>query len=545
MADILVIDDQDRTLDLCRRVMPEHAWHGPAHNWAEAHEALRALRRKVELVLLDIHFDIPEEQLLGLPAERTPRDVERAKRRQGVEILDALRRNAPDLPVVLMTSRGEVPLEREADRHEAEEYTYFLDDEDIDARSLRAQVQGILAARRGTEWEGPIYWGRSLAMRRIRQRLITLARGRLPVILAGPTGTGKSLIARHFIHSRSNRKGKFVAVDLSTLPKDLVGAHLFGSVKGAYTGSIADRRGAFEEADQGTLFLDEIGNLSEDVQKMLLTVLQEGAVVRIGDSRERTVDVKLVAATNEDLGELVRQGRFRADLYMRLNPACTVELPALRERSMDIERLLEFTVERVVQDRYVQELCNELRERSNLGPAPEGGGVRVVAEEDLPDPAAGIVVLLFPERTLELLRRHRWPGNLREFTMCVENAVTLTLAESIGAGRSPGQGGRGDVVQVRPKLVRDLLLAGRVAGDDDEEGGEGWKVEVRVRPHDTLNKVAQDIERQYFTRLYLQEKGDFASMARVLLGDPEGARKIQLRFNQLGLKVRELREQVG
>lgn len=548
MADILVIDDQDRTLDLCRRVMPEHSWHGPAHNWAEAHEQLKTLRRKVELVLLDIHFDVPADQLLGLPPEPTPKDVDRAKRRQGVEILAALRRNLPDLPVVLMTARGEVPLEREADRHDAEEYTYFLDDEDIDARSLRAQVQGILAARRGTEWEGPIYWGRSLAMRRIRQRLITLARGRLPVILSGPTGTGKSLIARHFIHARSGRKGKFVAVDLSTLPKDLVGAHLFGSVKGAYTGSVADRRGAFEEADQGTLFLDEIGNLSEDTQKMLLTVLQEGAVVRIGDSRERAVDVKLVVATNEDMGELVRQGRFRADLYMRLNPACTVELPALRERSMDLERLLEFTVERVVQDRYVQELLSDYRARASLGEAPEGGGlgvgVRVVADEDLPEPAPGVVVLLFPDRTLELLRRHRWPGNLREFTMAVENAVTLTLAEAVGAGRSGGGGGRGDVVQVRPKLVRDLLLAGRLA-DDDEESAEGWKVEVRIRPHETLNRVAQDVERQFFTRLYLQEKGDFAAMATVLLGDTDGARKIQLRFNQLGLKVRELKEQVG
>lgn len=166
-----------------------------------------------------------------------------------------------------------------------------------------------------------------------------------------------------------------------------------------------------------------------------------------------------------------------------------------------------------------------------------------MADEEMPDPSRGVVVLLFPDRTLELLRRHRWPGNLREFTMAVENAVTLTLAESIEAGRSEGSS-RADVVQVRPKLVRDLLLAGRVA-DDEEETDEGWKVEVRVRAHDTLNKIAQDVERQYFTRLYLQEKGDFTTMARLLLGDVDGARKIQLRFNQLGLKVRELKDQVG
>ena len=118
-------------------------------------------------------------------------------------------------------------------------------------------------------------------MRQVRQRLSTLARGRLPVTLTGPTGTGKSLIARHFIHPKSGRRGKFVSVDLATLPKDLVAAHLFGSLRGAYTGSVADRAGAFEQANGGTLFLDEIGNLSIEVQKMLLTVLQEGVVTRL------------------------------------------------------------------------------------------------------------------------------------------------------------------------------------------------------------------------------------------------------------------------
>ena len=367
MADILVIDDQDRTIELCRRAMPELTWHGPARSWAEAQEELRRLRRQVELVLLDVHFDIPAEALLGLPEAPTERDVRRAQRVQGKHILEALRRGAPDLPVVLMTARGGVGLESMADRHQAEEYTYFLQDEDIDARTLRAQVTGILRARLGREQDGPVYWGRSLDMRRIRQRLSVLARGRLPVILAGPTGTGKSLIARHFIHPRSGRKGNFVAVDLATLPRDLVAAHLFGSTRGAYTGSVADRKGAFEEADQGTLFLDEIGNLSPEHQKMLLTVLQEGAVTRLGDVRERRVDIKLVVATNEDLGEMVRKGQFRADLYMRLNPAATVALPPLRQRQMDMERLLKSVVERVVSLPSFREILAEYVGQAELG----------------------------------------------------------------------------------------------------------------------------------------------------------------------------------
>jgi DNA-binding NtrC family response regulator len=538
MADILVIDDRDRTAELCRRIMPEYTWHGPARSWEEARQLLKKLRRRVELVLLDVHFDIPEDQLLGLPDAPTSRDISRARRSQGAHILGALRMSWPDLPVVLMTARGGVGLEQVADRHQAEEYTYFLQDEDIDARSLNAQVAGILQARRGREQDGPVYWGRSMTMRRIRQRLTVLARGRLPVIMAGPTGTGKSLIARHFIHPRSGRKGSFVSVDLATIPQDLVAAHLFGSVRGAYTGSVADRRGAFEEADGGTLFLDEIGNLRLEHQKMLLTVLQEGAVTRLGDVRERRVNVKLVVATNEDLGEMVRRGTFRADLYMRLNPAATVSLPPLRDRQVDIERLLTSMVQVGIGTPHLSELLAEYCDQNSIGDLPAGGrAVRVIAEGELPAAAPGVVLMYFPERTMRQIRKHSWPGNLREFAMTVENALMLCLAEAVDAASGEG---RADVIQVRPKLLRDLLLA--TASDD--EADSGLKMELHIRAADGLNKVAQDIERQYFTRLYLQENGDFSAMASILLGDAEAARKVQLRFNQLGLKVRELKSQL-
>ena len=144
----------------------------------------------------------------------------------------------------------------------------------------------------------------------------------------------------------------------------------------------------------------------------------------------------------------------------------------------------------------------------------------------------GKICLHFPERTLRRLRQHPWPGNLRELSMVVENAALFALSEAIGveAGERP------DVVVVRRKLLDDLLR-----GPDDGPDGAGQRLEVHITPHDTLNRVAVSCETQYFTQLYLQERGDFGRMAALLLDDPEAGRKVQLRFNQLGLKVRELK----
>ena len=232
MADVLIVDDQDRYAELCRRTMPEHRYRGPARGWAEAEHELRHARGQVDVVLLDVHFEIPAEELVGFTSELSEGEVADLKRRQGVEILRKLRARWPDLPVVLMTSREELALDALPDGLSDEEYTYFLDDDVVDAQTLRGQIDGIVASRRGQETDGPVYWGRSRAMQAVRRKLGILARGRLPVVLLGPTGTGKSLIARHFVHAKSGRDGRFVAVDLSTLPSELCAAHLFGAMAG-------------------------------------------------------------------------------------------------------------------------------------------------------------------------------------------------------------------------------------------------------------------------------------------------------------------------
>ena len=240
-------------------------------------------------------------------------------------------------------------MERAADRHGAEEYTYFLNDEDLDAERFARKLQ-VLQATQGRDRDGPIFLGSFIRDETNTGPSDDAGERSFCYDFGGPTGSGKSLIIST-LFMKEVGKGRFVSIDLSTIPKDLVAAQLFGSIRGAYTGSIGDRPGAFEEADGGTLFLDEIGNLSEGVQRMLLTVLQEGTVTRIGTIGSGKISVKLVVATNEDLGEMVAKGRFRADLYMRLNPATTVRLPPLRERKLDLAKLLSFVVERISQTR--------------------------------------------------------------------------------------------------------------------------------------------------------------------------------------------------
>ena len=530
MADVLIVDDQDRYAELCRRAMPEHRYRGPARSWREVRAELERARGRIEVVLLDVHFDIPPADLLGYTPGLSDRALRVLRRSQGVEILRALRVKWPDLPVILMTSREELALESVAGL-QAEEYTYFLDDDQVDAQALRGQIDGIVAARREELSDGPVYWGAGRTMRRVRRRLSILAQGRLPVVLLGPTGTGKSLIARHFVHGRSGRSGQFIAVDLVTVPPDLTAAHLFGAVKGSYTGSITDRVGAFEAADGGTLFLDEVGNLSVEVQKMLLSVLQEGVVTRLGDLRERPVDVKLVVATNEDLRARVAGGSFRADLYMRLNPTTAVVLPSLRERALDLGALLTFSLQQALSQPILKSLVGDYRRAVDL----RGGRVQVVPGGAVPAAEDRTLVVMFPDRAMKLLGEHCWPGNLREFAMVVENAVLFALSELTGVPA----GERRDIVSIRPKLIADMLLVDPTGAAGAPEGG--WRHEVVIRPQDTLNRVAVESERQVFEALWLEHSGDFSRMSEVLLGTPEHGRKVQLRFNQLGLRVRELK----
>jgi len=559
---ILIIDDEDKYLELCKRFMPEHEFVGPARNHREAMQLLARKRRGIDLVLLDVHFDIPDDDLLpedktGLLAKAEAKRVyERLRRSQGLRILDRLRHRYPDLPVIVMTALDDLPLEADSERLHAQDYTYLLDDEYLDARALKVQVEGILArAARPTEDDGPFYWGTARAMSDLRRRLAILARGQLPIIIQGETGTGKSLLAREYIHPHSQREGEFMAVDLSTIPAELMAAHLFGVVKGAYTGASSSREGVLARAHGGTLFLDEIGNLSLELQKSLLLVLQEGGYRPVGSVEERTADVKLVVATNENLAQMVRAGRFREDLYMRLNPATAVTLPSLRQRRDDFQHLLEFFLARVCQSGYNRDLLVQYAEQREMWVPAEDEPLQVTVGRKVParaDPRG--VHMLLHQNSYKLLQDFDWPGNFRQFEMVLSNLVTFTLVELVDHVEQvePEAGdldARPDVIVIQPRTIRDLLrpfaeIEARTTSADNDalsEDGDGLRLRLRLGPAESLNAISCEVERQYLERLYHYFGGDLSRVAGFLLGDPDAGRKVQLRMNQLGIKLRELK----
>ncbi|MCD2421565.1 sigma-54 dependent transcriptional regulator [Niabella pedocola] len=234
------------------------------------------------------------------------------------------------------------------------------------------------------------YIGKSKPTAVLYQQVNVVAPTDYSVILYGESGTGKEVIART-IHQNSKRAGKpFVALDCGTLSRELAGSELFGHVKGAFTGALQDKEGHFEMANGGTLFLDEIANLSTDIQAILLRIIQERKFKRVGGNKEIAADVRIIVASNEELKMACQKGRFREDLYHRLNEFA-IHLPALRDRKEDIRHLAEF---------FLKKSCEESEKQ----------------------------VEFFSEPVLAAFQRYDWPGNLRELRNAVRRAVLLTTS---------------------------------------------------------------------------------------------------------------------
>ncbi len=304
-------------------------------------------------------------------------------------------------------------------------------------------------------------------------------------------------------------------------------SELFGSVKGAFSGAV-DRPGRFEQAHGGTLFLDEIGNLPADAQRMLLLALQDGRVTRLGDTRPRDVDVRLVAATHVDLERRVRDGSFRADLYARLNPAMAIELPPLRERKADLRELCEALIRRRFAEGKNRERLQAYQEAVSIGGLPVA--TFAVGKDDPPKEG---VAFVFTAESYKRMRAHRWPGNLRELEYFLASAALMTLETDLDAAAAGRANLLGRRLPVAASLVSQLLERSWVA----PAGGDEAISEREVQPRAQLKEVARDLETALFERLFE------AMAARLLEGDPAAnARRVRLRFNQLGLRVRELRD---
>ena len=306
--------------------------------------------------------------------------------------------------VVMMTAHGSTQIVREAFKLGVEDFLEkpFEVDELLGlarraVRSRRLQTEKqYLISERDAEFNHYGIVGRSRAMQEVITRAELVAETKSTILITGDTGTGKEMVARLIHHRSAQREMPLIKVNCAAIPDTLLESELFGHVRGAFTGATMTKRGKFALADGGSIFLDEIGTMSTAIQSKLLRVLQEREFEPLGAERTQRVDVRVIAATNRDLKQMVSDGKFQEDLYYRLN-VIPIEIPPLRERREDIPVLVEHFV-----DKH--------RQRT---------GKRIERVDD------GVI---------EALERYDWPGNVRELENTIERAVVLTTGTVISAG---------------------------------------------------------------------------------------------------------------
>ena len=274
----------------------------------------------------------------------------------GFEFLERVQTQHPELPVIVMTAHSD--LDNAVNAYQGGAFEYLpkpFDVEDAVELTKRACQTNVRSetSNAGEAAELPEIMGESQAMQEVFRAIGRLSRSSITVLINGETGTGKELVARA-LHKHSLRKSKpFIALNMAAIPKDLLESELFGHEKGSFTGAQGQRKGRFEQADTGTLFLDEIGDMPADLQTRLLRVLSDGEFYRVGGHQPVKADVRIIAATHQDLQELVEKGGFREDLMHRLN-VIRIQVPALRERKQDIPLLLNHFLARTAKELDVE-----------------------------------------------------------------------------------------------------------------------------------------------------------------------------------------------
>ncbi|MEW2920355.1 sigma-54 dependent transcriptional regulator [Muricauda sp. ANG21] len=378
MPKILIIEDDTSFCQMLQKFLTRHGFEvNTSYSIQEAEEELK--NSTFDVILSDV---------------RLPKG-------NGVSLLSQIKQNSSKTQVILMTGYAEVKTAVNAMKKGAFDYISkpFTPEEIllVIQNALQAKPDSKLEPnkRQPQKKEGRRQFlvGESEKSKKLQQYVQLVAPTNMSVLLTGESGTGKEVTAKS-IHEASKRKGeRFVAVDCGAIPKEIATSEFFGHVKGSFTGAIEDKIGHFEAANGGTLFLDEVGNLSYEHQIQLLRAIQERKIKRVGSTKEIQLDLRIIAATNEDLLEAVAEGSFREDLYHRLNEF-SIEVPSLQERNEDI--LL---------------FANYFLDKSNIELDKE--------------------VLEFSEEVKQMFLQYSWPGNLREMKNMIKRAVLFTEGDTV------------------------------------------------------------------------------------------------------------------
>lgn len=391
MKRILIIDDDMDMCSLLSRFLQRKGYEtDAAHSGAKG--IAKVKEQKFDVVLCDFRLGDKE----------------------GREVLHEIKSFNPQIIVIIITGYSDIKTAVDVIKQGAFDYITkpLIPDEvlnviskalnqsaDKPAAPSTAEASSPVKKKSSISSDREFLVGQSPATRELYRQIELVAPTPYSVILYGESGTGKEVVAKT-IHNYSDRKDKpFVAMDCGTLSKELSGSELFGHVKGSFTGALSDKEGHFELANGGTLFLDEVANLSSEIQASLLRVIQERKFKRVGGTKEMNVDVRIIVASNENLQEAYRKGKFREDLYHRFNEF-SINIPPLRNRREDIPLFAEF---------FLQKACNELNKTI------EG----------------------FDKEVVELFMDYAWPGNLREFRNVIRRAALLTNSNYVDASTLP------------------------------------------------------------------------------------------------------------
>jgi two-component system nitrogen regulation response regulator NtrX len=449
---VLIVDDEPNVRQTMEMIHKSAGWET-----ASVESGFAALER-----LQDERFDLVYLDLV-MPE------------RGGIEVFKDIKLRVPDQTVVILTGQGTIEKAVEATKLGA--FDFLEKDcgkEKILLTSRNALEHRTLAEEnrmlRGKLPKRQEFLGKSKDYQEVLQQIGKVAPTNARVLIFGESGTGKELIARE-IHERSKRSGKpFVKVNCAAIPEELIEAELFGSVKGAYTGSVASREGKFQAADGGTIFLDEVGDMSLRVQTKVLRAIQEGEIERVGSDKSITVDVRVLAATNKNLEEEIAAGRFREDLFFRLNVVPIVAKP-LRAHPEEIPLLV---------GAFLKSYC---------------------IENGLPEKK-------LDDRVMELLKKYPWPGNVRELRNQVERLVIMSPGRTVHVEdlSSEIRSGEAAVVQgERGAGARDEASARHAAESTSEAAPGGMSAPEGLKPDALPNSLPlQEAKKEFERRMILE-----------------------------------------